>query len=378
MKTFLQNGIYIDIKTDEWNGGEYVPPKNALIDPFEGEVACAESPQKISIDTLLVRASRKDERFIYPPGQRNPMEGWTLADRQGYIISILEEININFPFIFNRAVKDGAIFQTRLLDGGHRFLTIICFIRNEFPVRGLYWKNFTKSEKSKFLHQRSITAVTYNNLSEEDEQKIINIANCHLNMSKGEYANTAYDTDAWIKCASDLLAGTYTRNIEALFGEISFKNYFGSIWPKDTRHSFVIHLSNVAHRYALLNTTKKVVCAESGYPQIKNVIHKFYLDETGEVNTDRLEELLEHIRSLVRVFANVNLGSIKFDIFAAQAWLVEGVIYDTDKANAFFKKVHNTGNGEKLHDMWREIKSGYESKEKDQFKMKTEIIRTNM
>ena len=378
MKTSLQNGIYIDIKLNEWKGDHSIPSKKVCNDdPFEGIVSCAESPQKITINTLLIRASQEDERFIYPPGQRNPLEGWTLADRQGYIISILEEININFPFIINSIMKEGYVVESRLLDGGHRFLTIICFIRNEFPVKGLYWKNFTKVQQGIFL-KRSITAVTYNNLSEEDEHKIINIANCHLNMSKGEYANTAYDTDAWIKCASDLLAGTYTRNIEALFGEISFKNYFGSIWPKDTRHSFVIHLSNVAHRYALLNTTKKVVCAENRYSQIKNVIHTFYLDETGKVNTDRLEELLEHIRSLVRVFANVNLGSMKFDIFAAQAWLVEGVIFDIGKANAFFKKVHNTGNGEKLHDMWREIKSGYESKERDQFKVKTEIIRKNM
>jgi uncharacterized protein with ParB-like and HNH nuclease domain len=81
----------------------------------------------------LHRALAPGERalgsFVLPPFQRPPV--WTMEQKIRLIESILDELPVP-PYVVNRDLEDGYLYDRWLLDGQQRITAVIGFVEGEF------------------------------------------------------------------------------------------------------------------------------------------------------------------------------------------------------------------------------------------------------
>lgn len=316
-----------------------------LEDPFKNVIESKVDTESLTIRNILYAQQDSNGRYYYPPNQRNPTEGWTRKTREGYIISIIKKAHLNLPWILNLTMDADGCEIRNISDGGHRYYTICLFVTNRLKVRGRFWKNFTKYQQNLFLN-RSIIINTYTNLSKDEIQYMMAIANLHLNMSPGEYTNTYCMNDKWvIKAKKFLEDDDIQKQFHLMFGE-------------DGRDKYMDILSNIATKHARKKQNMEMILSGETFENIKKILHDFY-DHDPDTCFD---DLKQHIHILYAVFKKVKkIANKRFDIYVTQHWIMNGIIYDTqsiEKASEFFEKVYNLP-GDPLYKQWHLHKSGH-------------------
>ena len=333
-----------------------------LENPFETLIQIpAPDIQTLTIRSIITSQQDSSGRYYYPPNQRNPAEGWTHKNKEGYIISILERTHLNLPWILNLTMDADGCEIRSISDGGHRYYTVCLFVTNKLKVRGRLWKNYTKYQQNLFLNA-SIAINTYTNLSKDHIQRMMTIVNTHLNMSRGERANTYSMNDKWAMKSSKFLE----ENDD-------IRNQFYSMFGKNSRNKYADMLGNIAIKYVRNKRNMEMILIGENFCDFKQELNDYYEHDYDTC----FDELKQHIHILSEVFKKVEkkFSSKKFDIFVTQQWIMNGIINDTqsiEKASEFFEKVFNFP-GDPLYKQWHAHKSGH-GKNEDKYIAKTAMI----
>lgn len=368
MNTIITSEGLLNIKLEEIQKEHGLPFKGKKPNPFVNVIEKEMKQQNPTIAMLIAMQSNIYERYVYPENQRNPEEGWTDKDREEYIITVIENTHKNTPCILNVVKKNKTeAARKRLIDGGHRIVAICAFTKNILKVNGRYYNQYSEEEQREF-ESREIIINEYKDLTESEEQSMMAIVNRHLNMSPGEYCNTYAKTDPWVIAANKILDNN------------DISKYMETLYGKDTRKAHLHNLNNIAVKYARLKTGNKktLLNGERNYDKIQEKLHEFYLDDDYAEVPSRVSDLRLHIYTLYKIFTNVNnLKNSRFDVYAAQYWIENGVINSVAKINKaaeFFKKVYDEPNDAE-YEKWRgeELKSGHVSPS-TRFMKKTQLL----
>lgn len=98
----------------------------------------------------LLPSERALGGFILPPFQRPSV--WTQEQQVRLIESVLDELPVP-PYVMNRDLEEGYLYDRWLLDGQQRITAILGFINDEFPVRGLRFSEVSQGDQSWFLNR---------------------------------------------------------------------------------------------------------------------------------------------------------------------------------------------------------------------------------
>lgn len=105
-------------------------------------------PREAGFHRDLAADERPLGAFILPPFQRPPV--WTREQKVRLIESILDELPVP-PYVVNRDLEAGYVYDRWLLDGQQRVTAILDFINGEFPVRGVRFPDVGKGDHFWFL-----------------------------------------------------------------------------------------------------------------------------------------------------------------------------------------------------------------------------------
>jgi hypothetical protein len=107
-------------------------------------------PRERGFNRDLLPGERALGGYILPPFQRPPV--WTDEQKVRLIESILDELPVP-PYVANRDLEDGYLYDRWLLDGQQRITAILEFVEGKFAVRGLRFPEVSKGDQLWFLNR---------------------------------------------------------------------------------------------------------------------------------------------------------------------------------------------------------------------------------
>lgn len=101
-----------------------------------------------SFNRPLVEGERAVGAFVLPPFQRPAV--WTLGQKVKLIESFLDGLPVP-PYVINRDLEEGYVYDRWLLDGQQRITAVVEFIAGEFPVRNIRFPEVCEADQWWFL-----------------------------------------------------------------------------------------------------------------------------------------------------------------------------------------------------------------------------------
>lgn len=161
-----------------------------------------------------------DGSWILHAIQRNDFT-WNLEEYSKTIQSIFSNILIS-PFV-GSLQADGV--TTLLLDGGHRTLAMLRFVKNEFKVcppssnKSCFYKDLCMADKKIFDDRRPLHTFVYTNLTKAQEELLFFRLNIGLPLSSGEAVRAFYTIPICVLASSlseeydQLIQGSLARAV---------------------------------------------------------------------------------------------------------------------------------------------------------------------